>query len=111
MAAAVPVLASDRCFLPEVITHGRDGLLFDPDDVAGLAREILRALGDPSRLRALGRRARRTIAERFSLGRAADGYAALIREAARGDLDRSRETSPPRARRRPKDPGAALQPV
>jgi glycosyltransferase involved in cell wall biosynthesis len=88
MAAALPILASDRCFIPEVITHGRDGLLFDPDDVAGLVRSVLALLGDPSRRRALGQRARRTIAQRFSLGRAADGYAALIEEAAHVGLDR-----------------------
>jgi glycosyltransferase involved in cell wall biosynthesis len=82
MAAAVPVLAADRCFVPEVITHGHDGLLFDPDDVAGLVRAVLTLLGDPDRRRALGRQARRTIARRFSPERAADGYGALIREAA-----------------------------
>jgi glycosyltransferase involved in cell wall biosynthesis len=87
MAAAVPVLASDRCFIPEVVTHGQDGLLFDPDDVGGLVRAVLTLLGDPSRRRALGREARRTIARRFSLGRAADGYAALIQEAARAGPD------------------------
>ena len=96
MAAALPILASDRCFIPEVITHGRDGLLFDPDDVAGLVRSVLALLGDPSRRRALGQRARRTIARHFSLGRAADGYAALIEEAARVGLDRR-----PRGRRGP----------
>jgi glycosyltransferase involved in cell wall biosynthesis len=81
MAAAIPVLASDRCFIPEVITHGHDGLLFDPDDVTGLARSVLTLLGDPGRRRRLGQRARGTIARRFSRERAADGYARLIREA------------------------------
>jgi glycosyltransferase involved in cell wall biosynthesis len=98
MAAALPILASDRCFIPEVITHDRDGLLFDPDDVAGLVRSVLALLDDPSRRRTLGQRARRTIAERFSVGRAADGYAALIEEAARVRLDRRG-----RARREPVD--------
>lgn len=46
LAAGVPVLASNRCFVPEVISDGRDGLLFDADDAQGLARaalELLRA--------------------------------------------------------------------
>jgi glycosyltransferase involved in cell wall biosynthesis len=99
MAAAVPVLASDRCFIPEVITHGHDGLLFDPDDVAGLSRSVVTLLGDPGRRRALGREARRTIARRFSLARAADGYARLIREAARARRDLPRRVRPDPAER------------
>ena len=83
MASGVPILASDRCFLPEVITHGHDGLLFDPGDVAGLVTETLKILRQPRRREALGREARRTIARRFSLTSTADGYAAIITEAAR----------------------------
>jgi glycosyltransferase involved in cell wall biosynthesis len=124
MAAAVPVLASNRCFIPEVITHGHDGLLFDPDDVDGLVHAALTALGNPGRLRALGRQARRTIAERFSLRRAADGYAALIQEAVRAGFDpRSRVRIEPeagartlgspftRSRHRRSRPGGAAKPA
>ena len=82
MAAGVPILAADRCFIPELITHGRDGLLFDPSDVGGLVRTALAALRAPERLTSLGRRARRTIARRFSMARAVDGYARAITEAA-----------------------------
>jgi glycosyltransferase involved in cell wall biosynthesis len=82
MAAGVPILASDRCFLPELITHGRDGLLFDPGDVEGLVEAALSILRQPRRREALGREARRTIARRFSLPAAADGYARILTEAA-----------------------------
>ena len=82
MAAGVPVLASDRCFLPEVVTPRHDGFLFDPDDVDALARLTLRVLRQPRALEALGRRGRRTIAARFSVQRAVDGYARIIGEAA-----------------------------
>jgi glycosyltransferase involved in cell wall biosynthesis len=82
MAAGVPTLGSDRCFLPEVITHGQDGLLLDPDDVDAWVHAVLRLLGNPRLLRTLGQRARQTIARRFSVRRAADGYAGLIQEAA-----------------------------
>ena len=81
MAAGVPILASDRCFLPEVITHGRDGLLCDPCDVDAMADATLAVLREPHRLEALGREARRTIARRFSLPRAVDGYARIIDDA------------------------------
>jgi Glycosyl transferases group 1 len=95
MAAAVPILASDRCFIPEAIHHGHDGLLFDPRDIDGLVRTVLTDLDAPDRLRALGRRARQTVARRFSVERAADGYASAITGAAR------------RARRAPVDHGLA----
>jgi glycosyltransferase involved in cell wall biosynthesis len=83
MAAGVPILASDRCFLPELIRHGHDGLLVDPADVGELIAAALSLLRQPRRRDALGRAARRTIARRFSLARTADGYAAIITEAAR----------------------------
>jgi len=81
MAAGVPVLASNRCFIPEVITHGRDGLLFEPDDVHGFARGALELLANPERRACLGRRAREKIARRFSLDKAIEGYRAIIEEA------------------------------
>jgi len=45
LAAGVSVSASNRCFVPEVISDGRDGLLFDADDAQGLARAALELLG------------------------------------------------------------------
>lgn len=82
MAAGRAVLASNRCFLPEVIAHGRNGLLCDSLDADAFADAALAALADPQRCRHLGRNARRTIARRFSEEAAAAGYAAILREAA-----------------------------
>jgi glycosyltransferase involved in cell wall biosynthesis len=93
MAAAVPILASDRCFLPELITHGRNGLLFDPGDVDGLVRMTLSVLDQPRRLEALGRHARRTIERRFSLRHAVDGYARVIAHARRATLASAHEAA------------------
>jgi len=45
LAAGVSVPASNCCFLPEVISDGHDGLLFDADDAQGLARAALELLG------------------------------------------------------------------
>jgi glycosyltransferase involved in cell wall biosynthesis len=81
MAAGLPVLASDRCFLPEVITHGRDGLLLDAEDAVAFAAAALDLLARPDRGRRLGANARRTIARRFSEEAARDGYAAILTEA------------------------------
>jgi glycosyltransferase involved in cell wall biosynthesis len=84
MAAGVPILASRRCFIPEAITHGREGLLFDPMDVEGFSDVALQILKEPARFRALGLAARRRIARSFSLEHAAVRYASILREAVGG---------------------------
>ena len=83
MAAGVPVLASDRCFIPEVVTHGRDGLLFAPNDVAGFSRSALALIDEPSRRACLGKKAREKIARQFSLDKAVSGYRSIIEAAVR----------------------------
>ncbi len=81
MAAGIPVLASNRCFIPEVIRHGREGFLLEADDVHGFAEAALKVLAEPDRYSHLGRNARNRIAHRYSLSRARDGYAAILKEA------------------------------
>jgi glycosyltransferase involved in cell wall biosynthesis len=84
MAAGVPVVASNRCFVPEVVTDGVDGLLFDPADVAGFAAAAERVVTDPDLARRLADNARHTIATRFSVENAVTGYADIIEEAVAG---------------------------
>jgi glycosyltransferase involved in cell wall biosynthesis len=54
----VPVIASDVGGLPEVVTHGVDGYLIPPHDVAAGAKYALEILKSPDRGRAMGKRAR-----------------------------------------------------
>lgn len=60
MAAGTPVLAAARGALPEVA--GDAGLLFDPDDVEGLAELLRRIDGDPALCETLADRGRRRAA-------------------------------------------------
>jgi glycosyltransferase involved in cell wall biosynthesis len=83
MAAGVPVIASRRCFLPEVIEDGRDGILLETMDADGFAAAALGLMEDNARSEGLARSARQKIARSFSVERAASGYAAIIREAVR----------------------------
>jgi glycosyltransferase involved in cell wall biosynthesis len=99
MAAGLPVLASRRCFVPEAIADGENGLLFEPDDVEGFARAALGLLADGAAARRLGARARETVATRFSVERAADGYAEVLREAADRFHGRRPVQAPRKARR------------
>lgn len=81
LATGVSVPASNRCFVPEVISDGRDGLLFDADDAQGLARATLELLGQPETRALMGRRGRAKITRRFSLDQAVEGHQAIIMEA------------------------------
>jgi L-malate glycosyltransferase len=58
MACQVPVVATDVGGLPEVVTHGVDGYLFEPRDVAVGAKYALDILTRPDRGRMMGEMAR-----------------------------------------------------
>lgn len=83
MAAGVPIVAADRCFVPEVIEDNREGLLRDPTDAAAFATATLQLLDRPDRARTLGKRARARIDACHTVDQAVAGYASLIREAVR----------------------------
>lgn len=77
MAMGLPVLASDIGGAAEQITHGVDGLLFEPGNVEELAA-CIRSMCDPRRRAEAGRAARRTAVERFGLERMVDAYRKII---------------------------------
>lgn len=67
MACALPVVASDISGIPELVEHGRTGLLVEPGDVGQLADALEQLAGDVDLRRDLGQTARRTIQERFDV--------------------------------------------
>lgn len=77
MACGTAVVASDVGGIPEVVEHGRTGLLvhFDPLDVpgyrAGLAAAVNELLADPKRARQFGAAGRRKASTEFSWSTAA----------------------------------------
>jgi L-malate glycosyltransferase len=58
MACEVPVIATDVGGVPEVVTHGVDGYLVPPRDIAAAAKYALDILTLPDRGRAMGQQAR-----------------------------------------------------
>jgi glycosyltransferase involved in cell wall biosynthesis len=76
MSLGVPVLASSVGGLPELITDGRDGYLFEYSALLPRrAAEVLRNLmHNPIERRSLSLTARRTILERFSIERMLSEY-------------------------------------
>lgn len=55
MAAGLPVVASNRAAVPEVVPHGEAGLLVDPDDPREVGRALVRILSDPDVRDRMGR--------------------------------------------------------
>jgi phosphohistidine swiveling domain-containing protein len=66
MSAGVPVIASNVGGLKEAVSNGETGLLVENDPNA-IARAIRRLLEDREAAGRLGRRARQTVAERFTI--------------------------------------------
>lgn len=78
MLAGLPVVLSRAGAHPELVTDGRDGLLYEGGDVAGLF-SALRALSErPAERRRLGITASETARERFAPPRYAQGYGEII---------------------------------
>ncbi|MFB9731411.1 glycosyltransferase family 4 protein [Ornithinimicrobium kibberense] len=91
-AAALPVVASRIGQIPQVVEHGRTGLLVPPSDPAALARAIDDLVADPARAQELGRAGRALMVEHHSwhavldatlapLGRPGDPHPGLARTA------------------------------
>ncbi len=58
MACEVPVIATNVGGLPEVVTHGVDGYLVPPRDVAAAGKYAIEILSRPDRGREMGKLAR-----------------------------------------------------
>jgi glycosyltransferase involved in cell wall biosynthesis len=65
MAAGLPVIAPALPRLARLVEHGREGLLYDPEDPRGLDRAIV-ALADPALRQRLGVAARQRVVRDYS---------------------------------------------
>jgi glycosyltransferase involved in cell wall biosynthesis len=83
MAVGLPIVSSNRGYVPEAIRNGQDGLLTDPANVDQLVQLSLRLLRDRNLADQLGNSARQRIQSDYSMPVAAAGYAQIIREAIR----------------------------
>jgi N-acetyl-alpha-D-glucosaminyl L-malate synthase BshA len=68
MSCEVPVIASRVGGLPEVITDGLTGFVFDPHDINGMTECGIALLKDPDRRRAVGQAAAADVKRRFCEG-------------------------------------------
>ncbi|MCF8080839.1 MAG: glycosyltransferase [Desulfobacterales bacterium] len=69
MASALPVVAFDLTSNPEIVEHGRTGLLVAPKQPGALAAAVTTLAKDPALRRKMGEAGRQRAAERFDRGR------------------------------------------
>jgi glycosyltransferase involved in cell wall biosynthesis len=77
MAMKRPVVALTNGGTPEVVEHGRCGLLSAPGDIDALAANLLRLLDDPALRARFGEYGRSRVEEQFTPQRMASDFAAL----------------------------------
>lgn len=78
MAMERPVIASDVGGIPEIITHGVNGLLFNATDRSALRACICELAGNPSLASRLASEGRKTVEERFSDGAFSERFADVL---------------------------------
>jgi glycosyltransferase involved in cell wall biosynthesis len=88
MLAGLPVVVTAVGGCPEFIDDGRNGLLVPPGNVTELGRALDRILSDGTAARAMGARARATVATRFNLRRFGEAYAQLYVQLAGSEIER-----------------------
>ena len=87
MSCGVPVVASDRGSIPELVVDGENGMLCDPAAPERFAGALVALLSDPGRRAAFGRASRARIDARFRWDRCVSATAALY-AATRADRPR-----------------------
>ncbi len=69
MASGLPVVATRVGGVPEIVQHGKTGLLLDRDDEEGLVAALLELAKDPRRRMEMGRHAREYVEKNHALER------------------------------------------
>ncbi len=67
MAAQKPIVVSNVGGVPEMVEHGRNGLLVPPADPARLAEACLQLLQNPDQAHAMGQTGREIVEQRFNI--------------------------------------------
>jgi glycosyltransferase involved in cell wall biosynthesis len=73
MSSGVPVVASDRGSIPELVADGEAGFVADPRRPEAFVEPLLRLLADPGLRDKLGRAARERVERLFRWDRCVDG--------------------------------------
>jgi glycosyltransferase involved in cell wall biosynthesis len=77
MACEVPVVATNRGGLPEVVKHGETGYLTEVGDCAAMAGHVIELMQDAEARKRMGANGRRRTIELFSKEKVVAQYEAL----------------------------------
>jgi glycosyltransferase involved in cell wall biosynthesis len=72
MACGLPVVSTEAGGIPELVSHGVNGFLTAPGDVAGIERHIATLLDSPELRQQMGVAARRTVESDYDVNAAAE---------------------------------------
>jgi len=76
MACGCAIVSTNNCMIPEIIEHGKNGLLSnDPNELRQFLEMLL---NNPELARKLGDEARKTIVEKFGLERFIENWNDLL---------------------------------
>ena len=78
MAVGLPVITTAVAGIPELVEHSKNGFLYQPHDVEGIASGIIELLRDEAKGRELGQAAAQKVAEQFDIVQAANRLKALL---------------------------------
>lgn len=84
MALEKPVISTRTGGIKEIISSGEDGILIGPGDNIALAEAIISLLGDSDKRGELGRKAAKTVHERFAVSRYADQISRIYQQVIEG---------------------------
>lgn len=79
MACGTPVVSLNNCMLPEIIENGVNGYI--TNDENELRKYVKMLLGDVALSKELGKNARQTILEKFSLDKFVENWNSVLKEA------------------------------
>jgi len=66
VASGVPVVASNVGGIPEVITHGKEGILVEPGNAQQISQAVEKVMNDDKLAKSMGSAGKKTARERFS---------------------------------------------
>lgn len=98
MACGLPCVATRVSGSEDVIQHGVNGLLVEPEDYQGMAQALLTFLHDPVLAQKYGQAARETVERYYSFEQVMDRYAELYQRIAQHRCQIAGDTSSSRTR-------------